>query len=337
MELSVDTTPHAGGAVEINGSLQPTCPYSRDYIRNGVVELEALPAEGYEFIGWSGDLCSQENPVSVEMNSDKLVTAMFANITHPLVIQVNGHGTTDPAADTYTYNEGAEITITATPASGWQFDGWSGEVGYPGLEMTTVTITGEKTVTANFSQIVHSLTIEVNGSGLVNPESGVYSYPEGTEVTITATPESGWQFDGWSDEVDYPGLANNTLTMTTDKTVTANFSRIMHEFTIKANGNGTTVPSPSIYVYAEGTEFTITATPESGWRFESWSGEVTDPDAETTTVVMTADKTVTATFSRNIFTPAVIAIIGGSVAAGLGAFFATRRRKAKPKAEAQPD
>jgi len=331
VELSVDVTPHAGGIVEINGSPQSSCPVSRNFIKDTVIELEAQPVAGYEFIGWSGDLSGSENPVTIEMDSEKLVTAIFSNITHPLIIQVRGHGSTDPATGAYTYNEGTEVTITATPDSGWRFDGWSGEVAYPELAATTVVINTDKTITANFSQIMHSLTIEANGNGLVSPETGAHSYAEGSEVDITATPDSGWQFDGWSGEVAAPELAATTVVINTDETVTANFSQIMHSLTIEANGNGLVSPKTGAHSYAEGTEVTITATPDSGWRFDGWSGEVDYPELAATTVVINTDQTVTANFSQPRFNAGIIGIIAGSVGAGLAALFATRRRKSKPE------
>jgi hypothetical protein len=331
VELIVDITPHGGGIVVINGSPQSSYPVRRNFIEDTVIELEAQPMAGYEFIGWSGDLSGRENPITMEMDSDKIITAIFSNITHPLIIQVRGHGSTDPATGAYTYNEGTEVTITATPDSGWRFDGWSGEVAYPDSLATPVVIDTDKTVTANFSQIMHSLTIEANGNGLVSPETGAHSYAEGTEVTITAIPDSGWQFDGWSGEVADPELATTTIVINTDKTVTANFSQIMHSLTIEANGNGLISPETGALSYAEGTEVTITATPDSGWRFDGWNGEVADPELATTTIVINTDKIVTANFSQTRLNASIIGIIAGSVGAGLATLFATRRRKSKPE------
>jgi len=49
-------------------------------------------------------------------------------------------------------------------------------------------------------------------------------------------------------------------------------------------------------VYAENEVVTITATPGSGWQFDSWTGDVGDPGSASTTVTMDDNKTVTATF-----------------------------------------
>ena len=331
MKISLDVTPHEGGTVEVNGRPQSSYPGSRAFIEGTVIKLEAQPTAGYEFVGWSGDLAGRENPITIEMDSAKKVTAIFSNVIHPLLIQVNGHGSTNPAVGTHGYSKGTKVTITATPDSGWRFDSWSGEVADFYLATTTVVVVStDKTVTANFSQIMHSLTLDANGNGILSPEIGTHSYAEGSDVIITATPDSGWQFDSWSGGgVSFPDLAATITVMNSDKVVTANFSQIMHSLTLDAHGNGILSPEIGAHSYAEGTEVTITATPGSGWRFDSWSGEVADPDLATTTVVVSTDKTVTANFSQARINAGIIGIIAGSVGAGLATFFTTRRQKSQ--------
>ncbi len=63
------------------GSVQvDPAPFMGTYDSNKVVVLTALPAPGYEFTKWTGDLESNQNPETVVMNSDKMVTASFAEI-----------------------------------------------------------------------------------------------------------------------------------------------------------------------------------------------------------------------------------------------------------------
>jgi len=143
---------------------------------------------------------------------------------YTLTINVSGQGTTNPSPGTHTYNEGTEVTITANPASGWAFDHWSG-LNNNDINPTTVTMNSNKTVTAYFEAIPatqYTLTLNFSGQGTTNPSQGTHTYNEGTEVTITANPASGWAFDHWS------GTNNNdinptTVTMNSNKTVTAYF------------------------------------------------------------------------------------------------------------------
>ncbi len=329
MKISLDVTPLEGGTIEINGRPQSSYPGSRAFVEDTVIKLEAQSTAGYEFVGWSGDLSGRENPITIEMDSAKEITAIFSNVMHSLLIEVNGHGSINPAVGTYDYPEGSEVTITATPDSGWRFDSWSSAVADHDSASTTVVINSDETITANFSQIMHYLTLDANGNGLVNPKIGTHSYAEGTEVTITATPDSGWRFDSWSGAVADPDSATTTVVIKSDDTVTANFSQIIHYLTLDANGNGLVNPEIGTHSYAEGTEVTITATPDSGWRFDSWSGAVADTNSATTTVVINSDDTVTANFLQNRFNAGIIGIIAGSVGAGLVTFFTTRRQKSQ--------
>jgi len=72
------------------------------------------------------------------------------------------------------------------------------------------------------SATTHDLAISVNGQGTTNPSAGTYEYDSGTQVTITASPAPGWEFDHWNGDVSG---TNPTimLTMDTDKSVVANF------------------------------------------------------------------------------------------------------------------
>jgi len=70
-----------------------------------------------------------------------------------------------------------------------------------------------------------TLTISTSTGGTTNPSPGDYTYDEGTEVTITAIPESGYEFSSWSG--DASGAANPiAITMDEDKSVKANFTAI---------------------------------------------------------------------------------------------------------------
>ena len=155
----------------------------------------------------------------------------------------------------------------------------------------------DKTVTALFSPIQRTLTVNAtNGSVSVAPNSGTGTYDNGSVLTLTATPDAGFEFTGWSG--DASGTINPLdITMDADKTVTANFSPIQRTLTINtANGSVTASPNPVNGTYDNGTVVTLTATPDSGYQFDSWSGDVSGSTNQIT-ITMDADKTVTATFS----------------------------------------
>jgi uncharacterized repeat protein (TIGR02543 family) len=79
----------------------------------------------------------------------------------------------------------------------------------------------DKSITANFNR-QYTLTIAAGTGGTTNPAPGIHTYDEGTDVPITAVPNSGYEFDGWSG--DASGTDNPiTITMDSDKSITANF------------------------------------------------------------------------------------------------------------------
>ena len=82
-----------------------------------------------------------------------------------------------------TFASGTQVSLTATPSSGYSFSGWSnGSSDNP----LTITLNSNTTITANFQVIVNSYTLTVSAGegGSVSTEGG--EYEEGTEVTITA-------------------------------------------------------------------------------------------------------------------------------------------------------
>ncbi len=61
-------------------------------------------------------------------------------------------------------------------------------------------------------------------------------------------------------------------------------------------GTGTTDPLEGVHEYEYGSLVVVTATAEEGYAFDYWTGDVADPHAATTTVLMDADRSVTAHF-----------------------------------------
>ena len=147
---------------------------------------------------------------------------------HSLVINVHGGGSTDPVEGTHQYVAGAEVTVTAVPAEGWQFVEWTGD--HEGTEeQITVTVDHDMEITAHFLEIpCYDLTISVEGSGTTAPEEGIHTYEENTEVTLKAVPSAGWIFSGWEGDVPTGNESKDgiTLVMDSHKDITAVFEEV---------------------------------------------------------------------------------------------------------------
>ena len=268
------------------------------------IDLNATPNPGYRFTGWTGDVADPaSSTTTVFIDGDKTVTANFERIEHTLTMEADPDegGITDPTAGQHTYFWGTTVDITATPAQGYRFSGWTGDVADADSPTTTILIDGDKTATANFERIEHTLTLGVapDGSGTTDPAAGQHTYFWGTTVDISATPNDGFRFTGWTGDVADPNDPTTTVLVDGDKTVTAQFEAIP-EYTltiaVTPEGGGTTNPAVGMYAYEENTVVDISATPNEGFRFTGWTGDVADPNDPTTTVLVDGDKTVTAQF-----------------------------------------
>jgi len=133
-----------------------------------------------------------------------------------------------------------------------------------------------------------------NGSVTKTPNQT--SYTLGTTVTLQATPNSGYVFTGWSG--DLTGTTNPaTLVMNSNKSVTANFAAVTYTLTISAT-NGSVTKTPNQTSYTSGTTVTLQATPNSGYVFTGWSGDLTGT-TNPATITMNSNKSVTANFTAS--------------------------------------
>jgi uncharacterized delta-60 repeat protein len=146
-------------------------------------------------------------------------------VFYTLTMADDGYGSTTPAAGPYVHPAGTIVDIDATPVEHYQFDNWTGSgVTDPDSASTTVLVDADRTVTANFSQIMYTLTMTVSGNGTITPEVGDHVYGSGTVVDISATPQEPDLFVGWSGfGVADPASESTTVIIDGDKTVTANF------------------------------------------------------------------------------------------------------------------
>ena len=293
--LTVNTA--VGGSTNLTGTMT--------YEEGAQVSLVATPDAGYTFTKWAFEdkTESTDNPLFLTMTEDMTVTPVFTKKTpeptYTLTVNTVGNGTVtcDPQAETY--QRGTIVTLTAKPAEGWHFVQWSdGDKG----TRHRIVITQDTVITATFEEDIpeptyYTLTVNKEGQGTVTIAPKQDKYEEGTTVKLEAVPAEGWQFKQWENGTTNP---NRTLTMTADKTVTATFVEDTPEptyytLTVNKEGQGTVTVKPQQDKYEAGTTVTLEAVPAEGWQFKQWEDGTTNT---TRTLTMTADKTVTATFTE---------------------------------------
>jgi hypothetical protein len=224
------------------------------------------------------------------------------------------------------YASGTEVTLTATPATGWSFSGWGGACS--GTGTCTVSMTSDRNVTAAFVQdpVYYMLDVSTSGSGTVTSSPpGIdcggdcdQTYLDGTQVTLTAVPATGWSFNGWSGACS--GTGTCTVSMTSYTSVTATFTQDAYTLDVVKSGSGTVTSSPPgidcggdcDQTYLDGTQVTLTAVPSTGWSFNGWSGGGCSGTG-TCTVSMTSYTSITATFIQDAYTLDVVKSGNGMV------------------------
>ena len=198
------------------------------------VTLNAVADPDSTFYGWSGDLTGNENPVTIQMDSDMDVTAHFTMVPPPpqyyLNITIVGSGEVLKNPDQAKYNENTYVELTAVPPpygelTYWVFDHWSGDL--TGDENpVTIQMTSHKEITATFIEKPlprYTLTVNKIGNGSVSINPDQANYIHGSEVVLTANPDTCWIFKQWTG--DLSGNDNpETIVMNSNKTITAQFT-----------------------------------------------------------------------------------------------------------------
>jgi|GEM_PF-4580794 len=264
-------------------SVEPQTSDNR-YEKGTRVVISSSPNPGATFKGWSGDITSTADSLSVTMDSNKTIQAQFAKVTYALTVNQPTGGTISLSPAGSTFDSGANVTAKAVPAPGFNFQSWTGDA-YGTDSQTTVTMDRAKTIGAQFVKAVYVLSVKVVPSGFVDVQPPGSRFDGGTVVTLTARipMNSTMRFGSWS------GGATGTdptitVTMDSDKTVTANFIT-QYTLQIDVGPGGSVSPGPGTYVYDQGATVTLTATPNPGYQFSGWAGNVSDR-SPTITVVM---------------------------------------------------
>jgi len=203
------------------------------YEHDSVVTLSAAASPGSAFNGWSG-ACSGVGPCSVTLDAATTVTATFEILTYTLHIGTAGQGTVeiDPQRDVYAY--GTAVTLTAQPAAGWTFAGWSGGLfAQAGLvpNPITLTIAENTSITATFEALTYTLSLAADP-----PQGGTVSgagvYAHGAQAEAGAAPAPGWLFVEWRENgARVSGDALYRFTVTGDRALTAHFRETTGEET----------------------------------------------------------------------------------------------------------
>ena len=162
--LSVQVIPTYTLELEKDGKGTITVvPHQTKFEENASVVLSATPADGWIFVGWTGRVglklwASQEPVVTIKMIGDAKAKARFLEVEvakYTLELEKDGKGTITVVPHQRKFEEDAFVALSATPADGWIFVGWTGRVGlklWASQEpVVTIKMTGDAKAKARFS------------------------------------------------------------------------------------------------------------------------------------------------------------------------------------------
>jgi len=308
--LSTRAVPEIGGFVEPN-------PNKQSYEAGESVVVSALPAGGYDFIGWAG-MSADNSSVTVKMDADKPMVAMFISsgvsgasrtLVTVAVPQDGGEIRRYPEAANDIYGKDAAVGIKAVPKDGYKFDGWSGSQA-SASDSLGVLMDGNKTLVAMFKPIVYTFSartvpeeggaVFVNGTAFSRPVSSEF----GAVIEALAVPAAGYVFSEWSGAASGRGNPVKISVTKGDMAIVANFTKggaevPLYTVTIEIGTTGASVKGS----YASGETVTVSVRElPDGQRFINWTTETlgvkfADAYSETTTFIMPPRAvTVTANF-----------------------------------------
>ena len=213
--ISTSASPAEGGTTTGGGTYQ----------HGASVTVTATTSAGYEFVNWTenGSPVSTSASYPFTVTGNRNLVANFSKKSYTISTSASpaAGGTT---AGNGTYNYGSTVTVTATPSTGYEFVNWT-ENGSPVYTSAIYqfTVTGNRTLVANFSQQVGSLQVTISPQGAIDAGAkwqvdGGTPQSSGTKVDNLAV---GAHTVSFSDVTGWAKPGNQTITINNGQTTTA--------------------------------------------------------------------------------------------------------------------
>ena len=198
----------------------------------------------------------------------------FEGIYNLVSYGTSGPGNIEGEVMQYITDGESAQTVTAVPSLGAEFVRWSDGVLTP--TRTDDSVSGNISVFAEFRRVtdVFSLYYSAGTGGTIQGATTQEVLANGSGTEVTAVPDEGYGFIKWSDGVTTATRTDTNITQ--QLSVTAEFGR---KITLSYSaGEGGTVQGETTQELIEGTAGTsVTAVPNEGWYFVSWTDGVDTP------------------------------------------------------------
>lgn len=325
--LVVSATASAGGTVagRVGSAACPNASCSVPY--GDSVSFTATTSAGYMFGGWTGCTTSAQPTITLDdVTQTSMCRATFTRV-RVVVSAVAGEGGAVSASAggaacanaRCTVDFGSSVMLSATPATGFLFGGWTDCTTSASTGITLDNVTANSTCRASFTRMRFSVTTGVAParSGDVTCSSTGCGVDFGGSLELTARPSSGaFRFVRWSDCSTSTSASLTLTNITGARNCVANFEPVTFQVVaaVAASGGGAVNCTGAGCTVGFGQPLELVATPATGFNFSSWSctPAVSGATARFTIPSVTSAYRCTATFA-----PIVRTVIA-SVAAGGG-------------------
>ena len=197
------------------------------------INLTITPDEGYEvdqIIVVRGGITVTGNKFNIGTADVKIKVTFKAVVpsTYTIIVEDDGHGTA--SADPTSATPGATVNLTATPKDGYAFKEWEIARGLESITGNSFTMPSNEVKVKAIFERVYNITLQTNEHGTVTATVGgetATTATENAEVTLTATPDEGYQLKEWKTVSGEVTVKENKFTMpASNVTVQAMFGKI---------------------------------------------------------------------------------------------------------------
>ena len=285
-------------------------PEKEVYYYGDVLTLTAIPETNYAFEGFSGSVTSTDDTVEVTVTNHLDITATFYFDAYKLNLTTGSGGSVTVVPDKETYHLNEKVTLTAVPDEGYAFYGYTGTAESTNLVLK-VTMDQHHEIAAAFYFDAYTLTLTTSEGGTVTVEPEKETYHRNEVVTLTAVPDEGYAFEGYTGTAESTNLVLE-VTMDQHHEIAAEFYFDAYTLTLTTSGGGTVTVEPEKETYHNEEEVTISANPEVGYAFANYSGTLESTD-NPLVIKMTQHYELTANFTNLEYVVTCDVAEGGSI------------------------
>lgn len=315
--VTVAANPVSGGEVTVSNQGL--------FFAGDFAELSATANPGYVFLNWTmgmdGPQLSGSPDFGITVEEDMDLIAHFEKLEeYELALDVypegagavNGQGM---------YPAGQEVTISTTPADGFEFIHWRKGAGIFSLEPeVTFVINADMSLVAHYQIMSYTILASAGPNGQIDP-SGEITVTHGDTKVFTITPDDFYhvafiKVDGQDIDLDAdPAWDNQAMQYTFESvsgphTIEAGFAINTYQLVYLAGENGSIVGESQQTVDHGADGAPVEAIPDEGYHFVEWSDGVTDNPRQD--VNITSDLEVSAIFELTTYKLTFVVVdVGG--------------------------